>query len=191
MTKPHWNILTLSLLLLAALLTAHGNEVTPSFTLGQAQARHDLSNGVVKIKTYGLPMPWSGDYAALVKKRTGAEIQPVAGCAVDQDTIELVRGYNQISRDFLGNKFGTNIFAELETAARQAWDEKLSSPKAQPDIARTHKIQPGDTLLTIARKKHVTVKALAAANPGINASKLRIGQVLQVPPATIKDNHTP
>lgn len=39
----------------------------------------------------------------------------------------------------------------------------------------------GDTLAKIAKKNHVTVKALEAANPGVIPTKLHIGQKLVIP----------
>lgn len=42
-------------------------------------------------------------------------------------------------------------------------------------------IVKGDTLDKIAKKNHVTVKALEAANPGVIPTKLKVGQKLVVP----------
>lgn len=39
----------------------------------------------------------------------------------------------------------------------------------------------GDTLFTIAKKNNVTLKALQAANPGVDSKKLKIGQKLKLP----------
>ncbi len=181
-------ILLCSILLIAAPWVARAEEVPSAFANGQAQARQDVAAGLVRIKTYGLPAPWFGEYTALLKSRCGAEAQGVAGCVVDQATVEFVRGYNGVSREFLKNKFGTNIFGELETAAEKAWDARIASAS---NAARTHKIQAGDTLLAIARKMRVTVKSLAVANPGVNSLNLRIGQVLQVPPANIPETNKP
>jgi tetratricopeptide (TPR) repeat protein len=46
---------------------------------------------------------------------------------------------------------------------------------------RTHAVQRGDTLASISRKYNVKLDALAAANPGINAKKLRVGQTINIP----------
>ncbi len=42
----------------------------------------------------------------------------------------------------------------------------------------------GDTLDGIAKKNHVTIKALEAANPGVVPTKLKIGQKLVIPSST-------
>lgn len=42
----------------------------------------------------------------------------------------------------------------------------------------------GDTMATIAKKNHVTLKALEAANPGVVSTKLRLKQKIQIPAST-------
>lgn len=46
---------------------------------------------------------------------------------------------------------------------------------------RTYIVQAGDTLAAISRKYNVKLESLAAANPGINAKKLRVGQTVNIP----------
>ena len=47
--------------------------------------------------------------------------------------------------------------------------------------ARTHKVQGGETPSSIAKKYSVKLEALMAANPGLNAKRLQVGQTLKVP----------
>jgi LysM repeat protein len=47
--------------------------------------------------------------------------------------------------------------------------------------SRTHTVKSGDTPTTIARKYSVKVDALMAANPKLDARRLRVGQVVAVP----------
>jgi LysM repeat protein len=57
-------------------------------------------------------------------------------------------------------------------------------PEPQPVTAepgREYVVAKGDSFSTIAKKAHVSVKAIEQANPGVNSSKLKIGQKLQVP----------
>lgn len=62
--------------------------------------------------------------------------------------------------------------------------------ESQPAVAtagranapRTHKVQARETPLAIARKYGIKVEALMAANPGLNAKRLQVGQTLNVPP---------
>jgi LysM repeat protein len=45
----------------------------------------------------------------------------------------------------------------------------------------THTIVAGDTFSTIARKYGVSVAAIEAANPGVDSSKLKIGEKINIP----------
>jgi LysM repeat protein len=47
----------------------------------------------------------------------------------------------------------------------------------------TYKIEKGDMLSTIAKKFNVTVKAIEAANPGIDSTRLKIGKEIKIPAA--------
>ena len=50
--------------------------------------------------------------------------------------------------------------------------------------ASQHVVVKGDSFSTIAKKYGVTSKAVAEANPGIDSTRLKIGQKLAVPPPT-------
>lgn len=51
-------------------------------------------------------------------------------------------------------------------------------PAAKP---RTYKVSAGETLASIARKSGVSLTAMRTANPGVIPSKMRVGQVLNLP----------
>lgn len=53
-------------------------------------------------------------------------------------------------------------------------------PKAT-GIPHTHTVTTGETAMAITRKFGVKLAALQAANPGVNLSRLRTGQVLNIP----------
>jgi LysM repeat protein len=53
---------------------------------------------------------------------------------------------------------------------------------ATPAAPRTHAVAPNETEVSIARKFGVKLGALQAANPGVNPNKLRVGQILNIPP---------
>src|SRR5216683_6058610 len=55
----------------------------------------------------------------------------------------------------------------------------ISNPAAPG--SRTHTVKPGETPAAIARKYGCRVEALMAANPGVDARRLRIGQTLNLP----------
>jgi len=53
-----------------------------------------------------------------------------------------------------------------------------------PLAAQEYMVQKGDTFSTIAPKFHVSVKALQAANPNVNPTRLQIGHKLVIPSPT-------
>jgi LysM repeat protein len=54
-------------------------------------------------------------------------------------------------------------------------------PAPVPAAASEHKIAKGDTLGKLAKQYHVSLKALTDANPGVDASRLQIGQTIKIP----------
>jgi LysM repeat protein len=51
-----------------------------------------------------------------------------------------------------------------------------------PPVGTEYKIQKGDTFSSIAPKFNTSVKALQAANPNVDATRLQINQVITIPP---------
>ncbi len=49
-------------------------------------------------------------------------------------------------------------------------------------VARTHRVEAGETLALIARRHGLKITALQAANPGVNPRTLRVGQSVIIPP---------
>ena len=58
------------------------------------------------------------------------------------------------------------------------------TPQAPETAATEYVVVQGDNFSKIAKKFGVTVKAIEAANPGIEPTKLHIGQKLSIPAAT-------
>jgi LysM repeat protein len=56
-------------------------------------------------------------------------------------------------------------------------------PLAAPAGATEYTIAKGDIFSTIAKKFHVSVKAITDANPGVEPTKLQIGQKIHIPAA--------
>ena len=54
-------------------------------------------------------------------------------------------------------------------------------PPAIPAGATEYAIVKGDTFGTLAKKFHVSAKAIADANPGVEPTKLKIGQKIHIP----------
>jgi LysM repeat protein len=58
-----------------------------------------------------------------------------------------------------------------------------SGSKASAGPGGTHTIAAGDTFSNVAKKYGVSLKALEDANPGVDSSKLKIGQSITIPGA--------
>ena len=69
---------------------------------------------------------------------------------------------------------------------------ETSAPVAPPIHTTQYTIAKGDTFSALAKRFHVSVKAIVEANPGVNPSRLQIGQKIQIltPPTTIPDADT-
>jgi LysM repeat protein len=57
------------------------------------------------------------------------------------------------------------------------------NPRPAAARARTHTVAARETLAAIARNYKVSLTALLAANPGLNPKKMRVGQVINLPPS--------
>ena len=66
------------------------------------------------------------------------------------------------------------------TPARKTASQPAPAKVSEP---RTHTVAAGETLAAIARKHGLSLGALQAVNPGVNPKKMRVGQVLNLPPA--------
>lgn len=69
------------------------------------------------------------------------------------------------------------------------------APVPPPEVpaATEYTIAPGDNFSTLSKKFHVTTKALLDANPGVEPTKLQIGQKIHIPapaPAATTSNGT-
>lgn len=58
-------------------------------------------------------------------------------------------------------------------------NEPSNAPQAQ--AASEYEIKPGDTFAKVAKSHGVGLKAVLAANPGVDAARLKIGQKIQIP----------
>ncbi len=59
-----------------------------------------------------------------------------------------------------------------------------ATPPVQEECpGRLYTIQPGDTLIEIARRFGYTLDALISINPGVNPNNLRVGEEICLPPS--------
>jgi LysM repeat protein len=68
--------------------------------------------------------------------------------------------------------------------AAQPPESAAPSASAPQPGAGEYKVLKDDTLSKIARKSHVSLPALMAANPGVDSKRLKIGQAIHIPAPT-------
>jgi LysM repeat protein len=81
----------------------------------------------------------------------------------------------------------TNSGVVLETNPPPVAPIVTTVPPGPPEnlgVATDYVVKSGDTYVTIARSKKVSVNALKEANPGVEPTKLQIGQKLHIPSPT-------
>ena len=149
--------------------------------LGRSEARRDLTNGIVRFPTYGLPAPWSGEYHRILKGKYQVESFGLAGCIVSQGLIDYSSGYSEVSQKHIEAKYGTNLWQDVRSQAEAAWAKKQAKKPERSLERGEYRIRGGDTLIRIAREHSMTLKALTEANPNIDPIKLKIGQVIRIP----------
>lgn len=70
----------------------------------------------------------------------------------------------------------------ISAAPAGAYPERTTAhPRPAATAPRTHTVAAGETAMAITRKFGVKLGALQAANPGVNLSRIRTGQVLSLP----------
>ena len=76
----------------------------------------------------------------------------------------------------------TNAPAAMDTNAPPAPPPPMVAPAPAPEAAATeYVVVKGDSFSKIAKKFGVKVKAIEAANPGVEPTKLKVGQKLSIP----------
>ncbi|HVU27715.1 MAG TPA: LysM peptidoglycan-binding domain-containing protein [Verrucomicrobiae bacterium] len=76
----------------------------------------------------------------------------------------------------------TNSIPKPSVQSRSTPGNVTSANRASTSTsARTHSVASGETAMSITRKFGVKLSALQAANPGVNLSRLKVGQTLNIP----------
>jgi LysM repeat protein len=78
----------------------------------------------------------------------------------------------------------TNAMAVVPPVTNQPTPPPPPPPPPVPPSQEDYTVIQGDMFSTIAKKSNVSVKALEAANPGVDPKKLKIGQKIHIPAAT-------
>jgi peptidoglycan DL-endopeptidase LytF len=118
--------------------------------------------------------PTAGDYAVAdgdtlwsVAKRLGVSPEKLAAANPGVDPRRMSIGQH---------------LAVPAGAAQPTLAQAQTPPQAQPAASsRMHAVTDGDNFWSVARRYDVTVAALTQANPGVDPTRLRIGQQLAIP----------
>jgi len=86
---------------------------------GRSDARADLSAGKLALESFGLPAPWAGTYARLLRERYGIEKRSVAGCVVDSGIVSHADGFNEVMRAEIKRRFGVDVFERTAAEAKR------------------------------------------------------------------------
>jgi tetratricopeptide (TPR) repeat protein len=138
------------------------------------------------------------------KQQLAADIMPLSSAPAMQKQLDQLAEQNRQLQDEV-NKWRAYYASQLAAATTNSSSSSsnvLTRPaaakpvkNAQPTAANTnrsgsatatirphtHTVASGETVVGIARKYGVKLSALQTANPGMNSSRIRVGQVLNIP----------
>jgi len=120
-------------------------------------------------------------FCVLAVSVTGLTAMLIQGCKREQTETE-----NQPSTppDTNAMAMNTNLPSAMEASNSSVQPPAVALPTA-PAVTEAagaeYVVVKGDSLWKISKKNGVTVKAIEAANPGIDPAKLKVGQKLSIP----------
>jgi hypothetical protein len=88
---------------------------------GEQDARRDVSRGLYRQISSGLPAEWALNYRREMAARYNVDIAP-GGCIVTRGMREYALAYNKVSADSAIRHFGHDIFKETALQAQADWD---------------------------------------------------------------------
>jgi tetratricopeptide (TPR) repeat protein len=80
------------------------------------------------------------------------------------------------------NPVSPQLAQNVTAPASQPGEDHSPRLTATKATARTHMVAAGETPVRIARRYGISLDALLAANPGLEPRRMRVGQVLNIPP---------
>ncbi len=123
-------------------------------------------------------------FCVLAVSITGLTAMLIQGCKREQTETE-----NQMSPPPLEtNEMATNTNPPpVEASNPPVQPPAMTPPPAAPAVTEAagteYVVVKGDSLWGIAKKNGVSIKAIEAANPGVDPAKLKVGQKLSIPAA--------
>jgi LysM repeat protein len=119
-----------------------------------------------------------GVFCVLAVGVVGLTAMLIQGCKREQTETE-----NQPSLETNGIAMNTNLPAAVEASNPpvQLPSAMVNAPAVTETAMTEYVVVKGDSFAKIAKKFSVSVKAIKAANPGIEPTKLKVGQKLSIP----------
>ena len=119
-----------------------------------------------------------GVFCVLAVGVVGLTAMLIQGCKREQTETE-----NQPSLETNGIAMNTNLPAAVEASNPpvQLPSAMVNAPAVTETAMTEYVVVKGDSFAKIAKKFSVSVKAIKAANPGIEPTKMKVGQKLSIP----------
>ena len=110
----------------------------------------------------------------------------VRAAAKSETDIKGLRSGIQTALDQVGNEIGTinGKLTKIEEAMKKpaaAAGKAGAAPTGTLNADGTYSVAPGDTINKIARKFATKADAIEAENPGLDPTKLKVGQKIRIP----------
>jgi LysM repeat protein len=159
---------------------------TPSPLVPQGTILEQRNKGRARVKIAVFVVLAIHGIGLLALLMQGCKKEPDAGAnagAEQTNATNLAQAFAEPTNTPVASNAGsmqTNLNAPAEALSSTSSTAVPPAPIA-PAVPGDYKVQRGDTFATIAKKFHVTVKGIEAANQGVDPTKLQIGQTLHIP----------
>ena len=147
----------------------------PSPLLPQSSFLEQKNQGRARVKIAVFVVLAVHGIGLLALLMQGCKKEPDAGAAVADATTNTAPAFVEPTNAPVAD---TNIAAPGPDTNAVA---ETAAPAAAAAAASEYKIAAGDTFSTIAKKFHTTTKAILDANPGVEPTRLKVGQVIHLP----------
>ena len=97
---------------------------------GRTEARRDLAEGKLCLRSYGYGGLWLHKYHELAREKLGIEFQHVADCIVPEDVQERSDGYNEVMMQEIDYRFGLGALTKIRKIAEAAYTAEFQAREA-------------------------------------------------------------
>jgi hypothetical protein len=105
----------------------HQRYSVSAYQAGCREAWRDLHENRLIIEEHGLPPPCWDDYKKLLEQRYHVQVRMVGGCVVDEKVVGHEKGYNQISKAEIEQRFGKDVLEKALAEAAETFRTKRSA----------------------------------------------------------------